>query len=176
MSISRKPRSDSRLKTLPPARQEQIADYASSHSLQDTRAWLSSDGLKTSVAALSEFLSWWSLKQQLSRNEQTVEQVLEQLKRTRPDLTEEELFSAGQSFFSALAIEQRDAKTWKRTQDLRLKRQAMELEEQKFQRETVGMFIDWAKDQQAVAMATSNLSHSDKIERLGQLMFGDDWK
>ena len=39
-----------------------------------------------------------------------------QLKATRPDLTEAELFSAGQAFFSALAIEQRDAKTWKRAE------------------------------------------------------------
>ena len=123
MSAPRKPRSDSRLKTLTNQRQEQIAEYAAGHSLADVKAWLSEDGLRTSVAALSEFLSWYLLKQQLIKNESTVDSVLEQLKQTRPDLTESELFAAGQSFFSALAIEQRDAKTWKRTQDLKFKRE-----------------------------------------------------
>ena len=131
--IARKPRSDSRLKTLLPSRQEQIADYASSHSLEETKTWLGEDGVRTSTAALSEFLSWWALKQQLSRNETTVESVLEQLKRSRPDLTEEDLFAAGQSFFSALAIEQRDAKTWKRTQDLKFKAQVLKFEREKFE-------------------------------------------
>jgi hypothetical protein len=153
-----------------------LADYAAGHSLAETRVWLGEDGLRTSQAALSEFLSWFSLRQQLSRNEQTVESVLDQLKRTRPDLTEEDLFAAGQSFFSALAIEQRDTKGWKRTQDLRMKRELVRLERQKFQRDTCELFLRWYADEQAKQIASGVQTNSEKIERLGQLMFGDGWK
>lgn len=176
MSATRKPRSDAKLKTLPPERQEQIAEYALSHSLVEVRAWLAEDGLVTSVGALSEFLSWFLLRQQLRQNESTVESVLNQLQEQRPDLTEGQLFAAGQSFFSALAIEQRDSKSWKRTQDLLIKRDLLRLEERKFQRETCELFLRWHEDQQARAIAGSAGTNADKIERLGELMFGEDWK
>src|SRR4051812_5450179 len=129
----RKPRPDSRLKTLPEDRQEQIADFARTHSLAEVAAWLKEDGLVTSQAALSEFLSWYGLRAQLSRNESTVESVLEQLKKSDPNLTEAQLFAAGQSFFSALAIESRDADAWKNTQSLRIKQEELKLAAVKFQ-------------------------------------------
>jgi hypothetical protein len=170
---TRKARSDSRLKTLPEERQEQIAEFAASHSLAETVTWLKEDGCVTSAAALSEFLSWYLLRGQLARNESTVETVLDQLKSSRPDLTEAELFAAGQTFFSALAIEQRDAKSWKRTQDLRIKSQALKIEEQRFQRETCELFLRWSADQRANAIVEGKASNSEKIEQLRQLMFGD---
>lgn len=173
--MTRKPRSDAHLKTLPPDRQQDIADYARDHSLQEIKAWLSADGVVTSLGALSEFLSWHSLKSQLSQNESTVESVLAQLKVSRPELTEEELFAAGQAFFSAMAIETRDAKTWKRTQDLKFKRDLMELEREKFQRDTCELFLKWYSDEQARTIAGSTQTNSEKIERLGQLMFGEEW-
>jgi hypothetical protein len=176
MSATRKPRSDAKLKTLSPQRQEHIAEYARDHKLEDVKAWLAEDGVKTSVGALSEFLSWWALKQQLTRNESTVESVLEQLKTFRPDLTEGQLFAAGQAFFSAMAIEQRDAKTWKRTQDLKFKRELMDLELEKFRRETCEMFIDWYANKQASEIAAGGASRSEKIDRLYQLMFGEERK
>jgi hypothetical protein len=173
---TRKPRSDAHLKTLPLDRQQDIADYARDHSLQEIKAWLSEDGVITSVGALSQFLSWHSLKSQLAQNESTVESVLAQLKETRPELTEEELFAAGQAFFSAMAIETRDAKTWKRTQDLKFKRELMALEREKFQRDTCDLFLKWYSDEQARTIAGSTQTNSEKIERLGKLMFGEEWK
>lgn len=119
--MSRKARSDSPLKTLPAQRQEAIADYARDHSLEEAVAWLRADGLKTSRSAVSEFLSWHGLRSQLNRNESTVEQMLAQLKSTAPELTSEDLDRAGQMFFTALAIEQRDSMAWKRAQDIRVK-------------------------------------------------------
>lgn len=169
----RKPRPDSRLKTLPEERQEQIAEFAKTHSLLEVVAWLKEDGLVTSQAALSGFLSWYALRDQLKRNESTVESVLEQLKKTNPEMTETQLFAAGQSFFSALAIETQDAKTWKRTQDLRIKQEVLKLEEQKFQRETCELFLKWWADQQARDVVESKATNSEKIERLRQLMFSD---
>ncbi|HMJ04695.1 MAG TPA: hypothetical protein VK474_00430 [Chthoniobacterales bacterium] len=171
----RKPRPDSKLKTLPEERQEQIAEFARTHSLAQTVVWLQEDGLQTSAAALSGWLSWYLLRDQLQRNESTVDSVLNQLKTARPDLTESELFAAGQSFFSALAIEQRDAKSWKRTQDLRIKAEVLKLEEKKFQRTTCELFLAWHSDKQAREVASSGATNSEKIERLGKMLFGEDW-
>ncbi|ODU24543.1 MAG: hypothetical protein ABS95_01760 [Verrucomicrobia bacterium SCN 57-15] len=172
----RKPRPDSRLKTLPEERQEQIAEYARTHSLSATVDWLKADGLVTSQAALSGFLSWYGLRQQLARNESTVESVLADLKANNPNATERELFAAGQSFFSALAIETQDAKAWAMTQELRIKTDDLNLARQKFQRETCKLFIQWSEDQRAKSIAESGASNAEKIEQLGQLMFGEDWK
>jgi len=169
----RKPRSDSRLKTLPEERQEQIAEFARANSLAATVVWLKEDGFVTSPAAISEWLSWYLLREQLARNQSTVESVLEELKQSRPDLTEAELFAAGQSFFSALAIEQRDAKSWKNTQDLRIKSQALRIEEQRFQRETCELFLKWVADRRASEIVEGKATNADKIEQLRQLMFGD---
>lgn len=176
MSTPRKPRSDAHLKTLTPTRQEQIADYARDHSLHEIKAWLAADGVTTSLGALSEFLSWHALRGQLARNESTVESVLKQLKATRPDLTEDDLFTSGQAFFSALAIETRDAKAWKGTQDLKFKRELMDLERKKYMRETPGMLLKLYADEQMRQVAGSTATNSEKIERLGALMFGEEWR
>ena len=176
MSTPRKARSDAHLKTLPPERQEDIVEYARDHSLKDTKAWLAGDGVVTSAGALSEFLSWWALRDRLTRNESTVETVLEQLKQTRPDLTEDDLFNAGQAFFSALAIEQMDPKAWKGTQDLRFKQQEVRLEREKYQRDLTEKFLEWFEDRQAREIAENTaLSRKEKIEAIGQKMFGELW-
>jgi hypothetical protein len=59
---------------------------------------------------------------------------------------------------------------------LRHKDEELKLAAQKFQRDTCELFLRWAADRRAADVAASNTSHSDKIEALGQLMFGDDWK
>jgi len=112
----RKANSLSVLKTLPSERQDAIAEHLAGHSLVDTAAWLKADGIKTSRSSLSEFGSWYALRQQLTHNASTVETLLEELKRGNPSMTHEQMDEAGQLFFTTLAIEQRDSLTWKRVQ------------------------------------------------------------
>lgn len=169
----KKHRPDSKLKNLSEERQEQIAEYARTHSLAETAAWLREDGFVTSPTALGEWYSHWQLRAQLRRNESTVASVLDQLKSSDPSLTEQQLFAAGQSFFSALAIEERDALSWKRVQDVRVKSEVLRLEEKKFQRETCELFLKWCKDQKAVEIAEGKATNSEKIEALRALMFVD---
>jgi len=52
----------------------------------------------------------------------------------------------------------------------------IKLSRQRFARETTELFLQWFEDQRAREIAASPATNSDKIERLGQLMFGDDWK
>lgn len=170
---TRKARSDSKLKTLPEERQHSIAEFARAHSLDDTVAWLKEDGLTSSAAALSEFLSWYALRAQLARNQSTVESVLEELKQSRPELTESQLFAAGQSFFGALAIEKQDAEAWSYVQGLKIKSETLKLQEKKFQVATCKLFLKWSEDRRASEIVESKAGNSEKIEQLRQLMFGD---
>ncbi len=174
--MSRKPRADSKLKTLPEERQAAIAEYARAKTLAETLLWLREDGLQTSAAALSEFLSWFALQQQLQRNASTVETLLANLSHDLPEASPEKIQAIGQSFFSALALEQQDAKGWFLTQQINLKNQQLSLDREKFQRETCEMFLKWYSEKAAKEIIEApGLSQKDKIEKLGQQMFGDLW-
>jgi hypothetical protein len=84
MNPEDKPRFDCTLKTLPEDRQSQIAEFATTNSLFDTVTWLQESGIQTSAAALSRFLSWYRLHQQLARNESAVPTLTAELENQNP--------------------------------------------------------------------------------------------
>jgi hypothetical protein len=176
MSAAKKPRADSVLKTLPEARQTAVAEYARDHSLKETRTWLAADGLKTSEAALSLFLSWYALQHTLRQNANTVDALLVEFKSANPGATPDQIQQVGQSFFTALALQQQDPKQWFMIQQTAIKKEQLALDRQKFQRETVELFIKWSNDRQALELATSNAPTADKTEKLGQRIFGSLWE
>lgn len=53
--------------------------------------------------------------------------------------------------------------------------EALELERQKFQRTTCELFLKWYEDKRALEAASSG-DNAERIEKLGQLMFGEDFK
>lgn len=66
----KKPRSDATLKTLPEDRQEQIIGWIDTPKSETTpggyqhaREQLAADGIKCGISALSDFYSWWHLRQ-----------------------------------------------------------------------------------------------------------------
>jgi hypothetical protein len=61
-------------------------------------------------------------------------------------------------------------------QKLQQKDQELALARQRFQRDTCELFIKWFTDQRAVQAVTSTSDNSDRINRLGAIMFGEDWK
>jgi hypothetical protein len=176
MSDIKKPRADSVLKTLPEERQAAIADYAREKTLKETRAWLKADGINTSEAALSGFLRWFGLQQQLKNNAATVEQLVAEFKSANPAAAPEMVQQVGQSFFTALALQQQDPQQWLWIQQTALKKEQLALDRSKFQRETCELFVKWVADKRASEIANSAASNADKIEKLGELMFGEDWK
>lgn len=118
MTPPRKTRSDSPLRNLPPAKQEELYLYANTHSLAEGMIFAKRRySVPCSMGSLSGFLSWYALRQQLKRNDETVCELLRERRKEKPDMTEEEIFLEGQAFFTALAIEQRDSESWKRIQD-----------------------------------------------------------
>jgi hypothetical protein len=56
------------------------------------------------------------------------------------------------------------------------KERELSLAENKYMRETCKLFVAWAADKRAGEITNSPASNADKIERLGQLMFGEDCK
>ncbi|HEY4414480.1 MAG TPA: hypothetical protein VGO57_02215 [Verrucomicrobiae bacterium] len=180
MSTQPKPRADAKLKTLPPERQADIfaklnLPVKQGGGYAETLKWLKDDGLETSLGALSQFFSWYSLKQQMERNESTVETLLEKVAAANTGLSPERIQELGQSFFTAMALEQQDPKAWYLTQQVGLKKEQLLLDRKKFQRETIELFIKWAQDKQALDLATSKQPKSVKMDALGQKMFGDLW-
>jgi len=161
----KKPRSDSRLKTLPEGEQAALAEYLTSHGLADTREWLAARGVKTSVAALSDFNGWYSLRRRLERRGTVVETLLEGLKERQPELSAEQVFEIGQGLFAALAIEEQDVGTWFKTQKLSLERRGLSQEE----RRIVLLEKRAAQAEQAQAVVGSDLSPEEQRNRLKEI-------
>ena len=171
MSTNSKPRSDSPLKTLPAARQADIAEYLRGHSLAETVAWLKLDGFKTSSTALSEFGSWYALRSQLSRNEQTVETLLAEYVKANPDLSPDKIQAMGQAFFSAMSLAQQDPESWVAIQRLNLQRAELMLAKDKFQFDAAKLAL--ASVQKLKTISTSKLSDAEKIDAARRALFGE---
>ena len=55
-----------------------------------------------------------------------------------------------------------------------LKKAKLDLDRQKFRRDSLELFVTWAADQRAQQILSSNDSYSERIKKLDQLMFPDD--
>lgn len=177
MSTPKKPRSDSPLRSLPEDAQAEVISWLKGKPQSEVRKLVeSAHGFIPSDAALSGFWSWWHVRAQLARNDATAQALVADLAESNPALSAESLQEAGQAFFSALAVEQQDAHAWAAAQKIGLARQQLALDRDKFRRETCSLFLKWAEDRRALEIASGSAPNSAKIEALGQLMFGEDWK
>ena len=127
-----KSRPDAKLKMLPEERQREIGEFAEKRTLTETVAWLGSSGIEVSICALSRFLGWYRLKEQMGKNELVVEELLATQAERRPELTEEKVSALGQMFFCELALEQRDARAWSLAQRTAIRRAEVELTFEKY--------------------------------------------
>ena len=72
--------------------------------------------------------------------------------------------------------EQNDVRLAQNEKKLKQKDEELKLAREKYQRDTAELFLKWHQDKSAADIAGSDTSNADKIERLGQLMFGETWK
>lgn len=187
----KKVRKDAKLKSLTAALQAQVREVISGAGItQEALTRISAElGIHVgSVRTLSEFLHWYdSPQQRIAREIETAGSVtalvVDKLRAGPAPVTEAELFAMGQRIFAERAIALQDPEIWARTQAagrdrerVGLKRDELELARQRFQLETCEAFLKWYEDQKAREIAGSSGTHADKIERLGQLMFGEGWK
>jgi len=183
------------LKNLPPERQADIWERLTvkSKTWQDTgyravRKWLHDDGLETSEAALSDFYSWYPLRQQFHQDEVTTNSLLEQLKQEIPGLTEEQLDQLGQRTFSLLAIRRQDPDSFVMVRSARskaeLEKAKLKLREQaesrlagqaklareKFQFDAAKAALKCAAELKVISK--SKLSQADKVNQARLKLFG----
>lgn len=174
---AKKPRSDSPLRMLREEAQAEVMEWLKALPQREVCAKVkAAHGFRPSPAALSGFFSWYQLRDQLVRNEATASALVESMSQSNPDLSPERLEEIGQTFFTALALESRDVKAWESTQRIGLGRAQLKLDTEKFRRDTCELFLKWAADRRANEISSSGATHSDKIAKLGELMFGEDWQ
>jgi hypothetical protein len=195
-----KVKSNSKLKTLPEERQREIAEYLRENSLDKAVEWLKAESepdwppLSTSKTALSNFLSWWELRQQLRQDEETTDTIIEELKRELPGISDQQIDEFGQKTFSLLSIRRQDLEGFVSVRsaavkgqleraklDLRQKaeerlQEALKFQKEKWMRESVELFLKWSADERSKEILEQSVSNSEKIERLGQLHFGKLWE
>jgi len=185
-----KPRSDSPLKNLSEERQEQIIEWCNTPKSDAcvgghkfAKQQLAADGIKVSEGALSDFYSWWNLRRDFRRTDSLTSDFEELLRKEFPTADPKRIQDFGQTFFTMQAMAQRDSEEFRQMEYLRVAQNAqltkqldLELKTKVFQVKTCELFLEWFEDKRAKEIATSGATHSEKIEALGQAMFGEDWK
>lgn len=167
----KKPRGDSKLKTLPDALQEELFQRLRRTTSAKVRAWLqATHELDTSEAALSEFYSWYArqgwVKQSVSIADQLKTEVakLPQLKADAKTVSE-----IAQVSFEILAAQNRDTKFFLDLQRERREQSRLALDERKVKLlEAQAALANQAK---AVAGDT-NLTEAEQLIRYRQIFGG----
>lgn len=135
--MPKKPRKDSKLKTLPDAVQAELyAKYQKQGS--DVLTWLREEhGVRSSTGALSNFAAWYPFSRPLEMVAQRADRY-EQALRGNPhlQLNAEQISVASQIAFEQLALEMQDTKAFIGLRRLRQSEKTFELEKQKFQEAT----------------------------------------
>ena len=158
-------------------KQGKIIDWMRSGGTGDVRGQVLSEfGFRPSETALGNFWRWWHMQQQFKRATEDASQLMDLLKQDQPELSDQKIFSYGQRVFQLKAVQAEDPKTWANIQHVALAREQLTLEQHRFRRETCQMFLKWFEDRRAADIAAGSETNSAKIERLGQLMFGEEWK
>lgn len=179
----KKPRSDSKLKNLTAARQEQIMAWCKESGYEHARKQLAADGLRVSVRALGEFYSWYQLRADFAAAEQSAATATELMREFDPtDAEKAEAF--GQFVFTQAAIASKDTKKFVDLQYLALSqktaktkavndRAKLALAREKFEVQTCERFLKWFSDHKARDIAESKLSNAQKIAALRAEYFAD---
>jgi hypothetical protein len=95
---------------------------------------------------------------------------------TGQELSIKDLVALAQAIRSLRDADQEDLKLAQNERRLQQKDEELLLAREKYQRETCELFLRWHADKSALDAANSEATNSEKIERLGQLMFGETWQ
>lgn len=169
----KKPRSDSKLANLDEDVQEQIAVWCKA-GLEEARERVRTElGISISISSLSCWHAWWSRQQALRAGHAKVMQHLEWYRRNRPDATPDELRAA--TFHAMAALHADDPEVQIAVLREQGKDMDRELSKKRLQITTCEKFLEWFKDERARQIADGAGTNAQKIEALGQAMFGEDW-
>jgi hypothetical protein len=175
-----KPHGNSKLKTLAPERQEQLAAWLAMGTIEQARnrIWLEW-GIRTSTAAISEFGSWYALRQAFTQAESFAEQFALKLVESPNFASQAELVgTASQIAFEAMALAAQDPKTFvalkrARQEDQRLRQEAaaLDLAREKFEFDASAAALKEVDALKAIK-ADGGLDDQAKLNAVRQRLFG----
>jgi hypothetical protein len=145
--MSRKPRADSALKTLPLEAQEALFALLRKTSYEKALPIVAKEfGVRTSSGALSQFFSWYPLSRRLEQAKSFADTITAQIKANPAlNLDAEKVSAVGQIAFEAQALAEQDPKLFVALRRLRVSEKTFELEEEKF-RETMKSSVEKGLD------------------------------
>jgi hypothetical protein len=103
-------------------------------------------------------------------------ELLETLESAGGKLDSESAFNIARALNALRVTEQNNTKLDLEKNKLSIAQQQLMLQRQRFQRQTLELFLKWRADQRALEIADAPADNSAKIEKLGALIFGEDWK
>jgi len=164
------------LKSLSAEKQQDIAQHAREHTLEQTREYLvSRHQITASLPTISRFLAWYEDEEQMGLMDDAVERVMDRVEARHPDWTPEKIQSAGQAYFAAYAIQQKNVRAWWQIQSLSLKEKKLALDRDKFERTHIESIVRTCKNIKVRKIAQDDKkNYTQKIAEIGQIMFGDE--
>lgn len=181
----RKPRSDSKLLSLPEEHQAKLAEWllAGMPYTAVREAVAKEFGVRCSAAALSGFYQLVCVPVLLRRRSQAVaaaDQIAEAAAATPGRWDQATLDALRQKAFELTISPQAEAKDVRdlfglllKARDLDQKDSQLALDRERFQVDTCEKFLAWHKDERARQIAEGQGSNREKIAALRQLMFAD---
>lgn len=123
-----------RLRSTPVGEDGEAASAAdgSAWSQEQVREWLEDvHGVKCSAGAFSAWQRWYGLNSRMTGAKTLASQVMEELKKSKPDLSAEEIMEYGQLVFAMEALEEKDSKGFLGFANLAEKQAARRMEQEK---------------------------------------------
>jgi hypothetical protein len=154
-------------------------------SYKDARKWLEGYGIKVSINSLQGFYN--SLDMRMRFASLQAAQAAESAKAVLPADIEQataerlaqlmfELSFTNLSETQKLQLIQIQQNREGMKGNFALKKEKLQLDRIKVQRQVIKNFIDWSKNEEAMRIANSNTPEKAKIETLGKKMFGELWE
>ncbi len=192
----RKVRRDARLKDLPAENREAVRSWLEQDGWQSCCArCLSELQIPTGKTALYEAIAFWETQDNLNQAFAFRDAQVELMRKFRPDdakiareygefmLLQAANQAKDKDIFTAAAmaqdsrrrLDQGDKLGEQRGVRLEQHAEGLKLEKQKFQRQTCELYLKWSGDQRVKEIATGGGTNAEKIEALGQMMFGEEW-
>ena len=198
-----KPRSDAKLLNLPAHQQDQLAAWLLDENISYKKAVervFKDFGVKCSTDGMSVFWREVCAPRKLRRSSSAASAVAEIAQSLDTDWDTANAQLLGQKVFDMMSDPGTDpeavsflAGTLEKYKSRLLKEKELNAKiagsqvkfEQKereialaisrFKRDTCELFLKWQNDERAKAITSSGASNAEKIEQLGQAMFGEDW-
>jgi hypothetical protein len=130
-----------------------------------------------SIAEGAQAIASGKLLELLETLDEVIEQKLDESEDgDKGKLSAEALVMVANALGSLRTSEQNDVRLAQNEKKLKQKDEELSLAREKFMRDTAELFLKWHVDKSAADIAAGTMSNADKIEHLGQLMFGETWK